>query len=133
MRPKLETHGIHLRTFDTYVSLYLPKGRIYSVRLSVVRETMEPLQAPETASRQSSAIVIDFPDGGAKAWLTVLGSWFAMIPSMGLLNSMAVLQAWLQENELRGQSEATIGWLFSAYAFFLFLCSAQVGEYSVSI
>jgi hypothetical protein len=51
-----------------------------------------------------------------------------MIPSMGLLNSLAVLQAWLSEHHLRGMPESTTGWIFSGYAFFLFFCGAQIGS-----
>ncbi|KAH7184565.1 major facilitator superfamily domain-containing protein [Fusarium flagelliforme] len=69
----------------------------------------------------------EHPEGGTKAWLTVLGAWCAMVPSMGLLNTHAVLQAWIIEHELKGLPESQIGWIFSCYAFFLYLCGAQVG------
>jgi hypothetical protein len=51
------------------------------------------------------------------------------IPSMGLLNTVGVLQAWVSEHQLHGYSESSIGWIFSAYAFFLYIGGAQVGEY----
>jgi MFS family permease len=51
------------------------------------------------------------------------------IPSMGLLNTVGVLQAWVSEHQLHGYSESNIGWIFSAYAFFLYIGGAQVGEY----
>lgn len=70
----------------------------------------------------------DYPEGGATAWLVVLGAWCAMVPSMGLLNTVGVLQAWVSENQLHGYSESNIGWIFSAYAFFLYIGGAQVGE-----
>jgi MFS family permease len=66
-------------------------------------------------------------DGGWHAWTIVLGSWCAMIPSMGLLNTLAVLEAWLTENELKDVPKSTTGWIFSCYAFFLYFCGAQVG------
>lgn len=69
-----------------------------------------------------------FPDGGREAWLVVLGSWCAMIPAMGLLNSLAVLQAWLGEHDLQSLSGSTTGWIFSIYTFFLFFCGAQIGK-----
>lgn len=69
----------------------------------------------------------EYPDGGKEAWLVVAGAWCAMIPSMGVLNTLAVLQAWVSEHELEGMSESTIGWVFSTYAFFLYFCGAQVG------
>jgi len=50
-----------------------------------------------------------------------------MIPSMGLLNTMGVIQAWLSENQLRGYSESNISWIVSAYAFFLYIGAAQIG------
>ncbi|KAF4925712.1 MFS transporter asaE [Colletotrichum viniferum] len=68
-----------------------------------------------------------YPEGGKDAWLVVAGAWCAMIPSMGLLNTLAVLQAWVTEYELQGLPESTIGWVFSTYAFFLYFCGAQVG------
>ena len=71
----------------------------------------------------------NYPEGGATAWLVVLGAWCAMIPSMGLLNTVGVLQAWVSEHQLHGYSESNIGWIFSAYAFFLYIGGAQVGEY----
>lgn len=55
-----------------------------------------------------------------------------MIPSMGLLNTMAVLQARLSENELRNLPDSTIGWILSSYAFFLYFCGAQVGKEMLS-
>lgn len=71
----------------------------------------------------------NYPDGGLEAWLVVLGAWCAMIPSMGLLNTLAILQAQVFEHELPGFSESDIGWIFSCYAFFLYICGAQVGMY----
>ncbi|KAI8659185.1 MFS domain-containing protein [Fusarium sp. Ph1] len=69
----------------------------------------------------------DYPEGGTRAWLVVVGAWCAMIPSMGLLNTLAVLQAWVLENELSHLPESTVGWIFGCYGFFLYFCGAQVG------
>lgn len=69
-----------------------------------------------------------YPEGGTAAWTVVLGAWCAMIPSMGLLNTMGVIQAWLSENQLRGYSESNISWIVSAYAFFLYIGAAQIGQ-----
>lgn len=71
--------------------------------------------------------LLTYPEGGQDAWLVVLGSWAAMLSSMGVLNTLAVLQARLAENELSHLPESTIGWIFSSYAFFLYFCGAQVG------
>lgn len=68
-----------------------------------------------------------YPEGGTQAWLVVAGAWCAMIPSMGLLNTIGVLQAWMSEHQLQGYSESNIGWIVSAYAFFLYIGAAQIG------
>jgi hypothetical protein len=68
-----------------------------------------------------------YPEGGLQAWLVVLGAWCAMLPSMGLLNTIGVLQAWVAEHQLAGYSESNIAWIFSTYAFFLYITGAQVG------
>ncbi|KAL4941791.1 hypothetical protein BDV06DRAFT_222781 [Aspergillus oleicola] len=68
-----------------------------------------------------------YPDGGFQAWLVVLGSWCAMVPSMGLLNTFGVLHAWTGTHQLSGYSDAKIGWVFGTYAFFLYFGAAQIG------
>ncbi|KAF6818887.1 siderophore iron transporter [Colletotrichum plurivorum] len=68
-----------------------------------------------------------YPEGGLQAWTVVLGAWCAMISSMGLLNTLAVLQAWFSEHQLRSMPESAVGWIFSTYSFFLYFCGAQIG------
>lgn len=70
----------------------------------------------------------DYPEGGWKAWSVVLGAWCAMIPAMGLLNSLGTLQAWTSTHQLRDYSESSIGWIYGAYTFFLFVGGAQFGK-----
>ncbi|KAI0419981.1 major facilitator superfamily domain-containing protein [Xylaria grammica] len=74
---------------------------------------------------------ISYPEGGSKAWLVVLGAWCAMIPSIGLLNTLAILQAWVSENELPGLPESKVGWIFSTYALFLYFTGTQTAKSNV--
>lgn len=69
----------------------------------------------------------EYRDGGRHAWLVVLGAWCAMFPAMGLLNTLAVLEAHLAGHELRAVPRTQSAWIFSSYAFFLYFCGAQVG------
>uniref|UniRef100_A0A8H7NCK1 Major facilitator superfamily (MFS) profile domain-containing protein n=1 Tax=Bionectria ochroleuca TaxID=29856 RepID=A0A8H7NCK1_BIOOC len=69
----------------------------------------------------------DYPEGGFTAWMVVVGAWCAMVPPLGMMNTLAVLHAWLGENELKGIPESTTGWILSVYAFFITACGAQVG------
>ncbi|KAJ5979861.1 monocarboxylate permease [Penicillium waksmanii] len=70
---------------------------------------------------------LTFPDGGWRAWGVVLGSWCAMVPSFGLMNTIGVFEAWLADHQLKDYSKASIGWIFSLYIFFLYFGSIQVG------
>jgi hypothetical protein len=72
----------------------------------------------------------NFPDGGWRAWGVVLGSWCAMVPSFGLMNTIGVFEAWLADHQLKDYSKASIGWIFSLYVFFLYFGSIQVGRNS---
>ncbi|KAJ5423044.1 hypothetical protein N7445_011152 [Penicillium cf. griseofulvum] len=68
-----------------------------------------------------------YPERGLKAWSVVFGAWCAMIPSMGLLNSLGALQPWTSTHQLKDYSESSIGWIYGTYTFFLFLGGAQFG------
>lgn len=83
------------------------------------------LEASTVRKPQSSET--EYPDGGVEAWTVVVGAWCAMIPSMGLLNTLAVLEAWLTEHQLKDVPKTKTAWIFSCYAFFLYFCGAQVG------
>lgn len=71
---------------------------------------------------------VGHPEGGWKAWSVVLGAWCAMIPAMGLLNTLGVLHAWVSTHQLQNYSESSVGWIFGAYGFFLYLAGAQAGK-----
>ncbi|KAJ5223490.1 hypothetical protein N7468_008032 [Penicillium chermesinum] len=70
---------------------------------------------------------LGFPDGGWRAWGVVFGSWCAMVPSFGLMNTIGVFEAWLADHQLQDHSKASIGWIFSLYVFLLYFGSIQVG------
>ncbi|OJJ98863.1 hypothetical protein ASPACDRAFT_121602 [Aspergillus aculeatus ATCC 16872] len=78
-------------------------------------------QGPYDASDEA------YPEGGLRAWLVVLGSWCAMVPSMGLLNTISVLHAWTSTHQLSNYSESSVGWIFGVFSFFLYFAGAQVG------
>jgi hypothetical protein len=42
---------------------------------------------PEVSEKPSEHIQPQFPDGGAKAWLVVLGCWCTSFASFGIVNS----------------------------------------------
>lgn len=68
-----------------------------------------------------------YPEGGMQAWLVVLGSWFALFSSLGLMNTIAVFQAYVLKNQLSDHSQGTVGWIFSIYTFLAFFCGVYIG------
>ncbi|RDL36406.1 uncharacterized protein BP5553_05758 [Venustampulla echinocandica] len=68
-----------------------------------------------------------FPEGGLRAWLVVFGSWCGMFASLGVLSSLATLQAYLSEHQLASHTPGKIGWIFSLYTFLTFACGIYIG------
>ncbi|RJE25738.1 Oxalate formate antiporter [Aspergillus sclerotialis] len=90
------------------------------------KEDHDPVSL-ETHGRHGVSRTESYPEGGLRAWLVVFGAWCAMIPSMGLLNSLGMLHAWTSTHQLQECSESSIGWIYGAYGFFLYFAGAQVG------
>jgi hypothetical protein len=68
-----------------------------------------------------------YPEGGTQAWLVVLGAFFALFSSMGLMNSIAMFQAYTLSHQLKDHSEGTVGWIFSIYTFLAFFGGVYFG------
>lgn len=50
-----------------------------------------------------------------------------MIPSMGMLNTIGVLEAWIGENQLAALPKSQTAWVVSLYAFFLYIGGSCAG------
>lgn len=70
----------------------------------------------------------DYPEGGWRAWTIVLGAWCAMVPSMGMLNTVGIVEAWIGENQLSTLPKSQTAWVVSMYAFFLYIGGSCAGE-----
>jgi MFS family permease len=68
-----------------------------------------------------------YPEGGLEAWLVVLGSFLGLFGSLGLLNTIGTLQAYIESHQLKDYSSGSIGWIFGMYAFLTFFCGVQIG------
>lgn len=69
----------------------------------------------------------NYPEGGLRAWLVVLGSFSGMTASFGILNSAGTFQAYLISHQLAQESPSAVGWIFSLHAFLTFFCGVQIG------
>lgn len=52
-----------------------------------------------------------FPDGGAKAWLTVAGASSCLFVSFGWVNCVGVFQEYYQRNQLKQYTASDIAWI----------------------
>jgi hypothetical protein len=68
-----------------------------------------------------------YPEGGLRAWLVVLGTWLALLSSLGLMNTLGTFQAYLTETQLKDYDEGTVGWIFSIYTFVVFFGGLFIG------
>lgn len=75
----------------------------------------------------SAATSVDFPEGGLKGWLVVVGSFCAMLSLFGLINSAAVFESYFSTHQLVDNTPSEIGWIFSLYLFIVFFVGIQVG------
>ncbi|KAA8647985.1 uncharacterized protein ATNIH1004_003868 [Aspergillus tanneri] len=67
------------------------------------------------------------PDGGAAAWLVVLGAWCCSFSSPGWINSVGSFQEYYEVGPLKDYSSSTIAWIPSLQIFFLFALGPVVG------
>ncbi|KAF7551151.1 hypothetical protein G7046_g7794 [Stylonectria norvegica] len=68
-----------------------------------------------------------YPEGGREAWMVVAGSFFCLFASLGLMNTIAIFQAYVLSHQLKDYSEGTVGWVFSIYTFLAFFCGVYIG------
>lgn len=69
----------------------------------------------------------EYPEGGIRAWLVVLGAWLALFAALGLMNILATFQTYVSNNQLVEYDAGTIGWIFSLYTFVSFFMGIYVG------
>lgn len=89
----------------------------------------EPISAPSEGYKkgQDEDYETTYPEGGWIAWSVVLGSCMSCFGSMGLMNSLGIFQAYLENHELQNYSSGEIGWIFGLYTFLAFFCGIQIG------
>ena len=66
-----------------------------------------------------------FPEGGLKAYLTVLGASMAFACTFGQMNAFGTYQAWYASHQLRHLPASTISWIGSLQ-FWIFFFSVRL-------
>ncbi len=87
--------------------------------------TLSPPSSSSPASVSSIGTCQDvtfehtYPDGGLRAWLTVLGS-AAFLFCCGQLTAFGVFETWYSEHQLQSVSPSTISWIGSIQLWVLY-------------
>lgn len=89
--------------------------------------TTTPIDDNVDRLSQSTAEEWTYPEGGRQAWTVAIGSFFGLIAVFGTINSVGAVQAFVSTNQLAGQSDVKISWIFSVFLFLGPLLTLQVG------
>lgn len=68
-----------------------------------------------------------FPDGGIRSWSVVVGSFFLLMSTFGVMNTTGILQNYLTTHQLSSYSPSAVGWIPGLFTFFGLSISVQVG------
>ncbi|KAJ5369161.1 uncharacterized protein N7496_008921 [Penicillium cataractarum] len=109
-------HNIHDEETppQTAFSILEPPAQLSAITTHTTH--IRPLDSEET-----------FPDGGTRSWLVVLGSFFLLMASYGMMNSTGVLQNYFATHQLSDYSTSAVGWIPGLFTFFGLVLSVQIG------
>ncbi|CAI6089000.1 unnamed protein product [Clonostachys chloroleuca] len=94
------------------------------------QQTEANLSELETGLEESLSSVDsdDPPDGGAAAWLVVLGAWCASFVGYGWINSIGTFQEYYESGPLKEYSSSQISWIPSLQIFFMSALGPLIGS-----
>ncbi|KAL4903513.1 hypothetical protein BDW74DRAFT_179929 [Aspergillus multicolor] len=70
----------------------------------------------------------EFPDGGLKAWLVVLGAWCCLFCSYGWVNTIGLFQTYYQEDLLSSYSPSAVSWITSVETGIMYASTPIYGK-----
>jgi MFS family permease len=119
-----------LNNFNNYTHRTRGSSASFHRRESIVNTLAKDKTIDEEAISTEKTVVVhddQFPEGGLKANLVVLGGFFSITIVFGLMNSVGVIQAHVAEHILPHVSTSEVGWIFSVYFFFSFFGGIYAG------
>ena len=111
-------------TFKESADRDLPRG-LHDDNTSVTAVSLPPsvsVSVSESGSDFCDEAPPSYPDGGARAWLTVCGAFLALFCTFGQLNSFGTFQTWYREHQLSALPASTIAWIGSLQLWVFFFC-----------
>ncbi|KDR77522.1 hypothetical protein GALMADRAFT_406904 [Galerina marginata CBS 339.88] len=92
--------------------------------------SVNTLAVTNTAENRSQFSHCDheYPEGGLKAILTVLGAFIVLFCTFGQMNAFGTFQAWYAAHQLRHLPASTISWIGSLQLWVFFFSGAPIGR-----
>ncbi|KAK9463004.1 major facilitator superfamily domain-containing protein [Lipomyces oligophaga] len=87
----------------------------------------EPLELEKQSECKLQPFELYHSDEGWRAYLCLLGSFFALFSSFGYVNVIGMFNAYLKEHELASYSQSTIGWITSMESFLMIFPGIIIG------
>ncbi|KAL6253036.1 hypothetical protein RBB50_000756 [Rhinocladiella similis] len=112
---------------------YLPDRKISIVSKNDVELSMGGAESQEPVNgviAPSIGAEHTFPDGGYKAWMTVLGGWLSFVAGIGVLTGFAVFQSYYSTVVLTGYSADDIAWIGSLQTWGCYFFGIWAGRLS---
>ncbi|GLB41018.1 putative MFS general substrate transporter [Lyophyllum shimeji] len=92
---------------------------------ATTKEDLESAAQPSSTADMSSP---QFPEGGLRAWLTVLGGTMVSFCTFGVVQSFGVYQDYYTRMSLREHTPSSISWIGSVQVFFVFAIGLPAGR-----
>ncbi|KAK0708324.1 major facilitator superfamily domain-containing protein [Lasiosphaeris hirsuta] len=67
--------------------------------------------------KESQPVQPQFPEGGVRAWMVVVGCWCISFVSFGIVNAFGVYETYYLDTYLSDYSPSTVAWIGSIQAF----------------
>jgi MFS family permease len=81
----------------------------------------------QTPQQKKGNDASSIPNGGLRAWLQVLGGFFLLFNSWGIINTFGVYQAYYETGLLKSSTSSAISWIGSIQAFLLLIVGMLTG------
>ncbi|KAI3618284.1 hypothetical protein WG66_005520 [Moniliophthora roreri] len=91
-------------------------------------EVLGEIERPSSEKDSGTPVEFDYPDGGLRAWLVVLGTGCCALASFGYVNSWGVFQSYYEETLLSNYSPSSIAWIGSIQYALVFFPALPIGR-----
>ncbi|KAL4063341.1 MFS general substrate transporter [Scleroderma citrinum] len=126
-------YNVHIKDSNFNVTLEAPHRLDVAVPTLSVDEL--PYSPPPTSlagsfdpEKPPPRDLLDFPDGGLRAWSVVIGAVLISFSTFGWVNSFGVFQTYYQQNTFRDQSASDISWIGSIQYGLIFVPALFTGR-----